>query len=68
MAIDNHQDLLNKFYEAERSVIGEFSGDMIGDTLRLMTDVDDYAERWGLLSPVELRDRENYEEMRGLGD
>ena len=68
MAIDNHQDLLNKFYEAERSVIGEFSGDMIGDTLRLMTDVDDYAERWGLLSTVELRDRENYEEMRGLGD
>jgi len=49
--IKDHQELLNKFYVADTTAIGEFSADISNDIEKLNEEVDDYAKRFDLKSP-----------------
>lgn len=49
--IKDHQDLLNKYYSAERSLIAEFSYDFDKSYEELDKLVDEYTARMGLESP-----------------
>jgi hypothetical protein len=51
--IKNEQDLLNKYYNSECSVISEWSSQIQADTDELDRAVTEYAERRGLQTPVE---------------
>ncbi len=48
----SHQDLLDRFYHAERSYIGERSVSITEDNEELDTEVRVYAEANGLISPA----------------
>jgi len=48
---ENEQELLERFIEARRSVINEFSGNITEDCLRLRAWAARFAERRGLKAP-----------------
>jgi hypothetical protein len=49
--IESHQDLLEKYFSAERGVISEYSVNIEGDTEQLYQEVKRYAEANGLQPP-----------------
>lgn len=50
--IEDHQDLLEKYYQAEMGVISEYSGNYEYDIAELSRVVTEYASRMGLESPA----------------
>jgi hypothetical protein len=46
--IENHQELLEKYHDAQRQVIAEFSDYIEGDTAKLVNAVRQYAAGNGL--------------------
>lgn len=51
MTIESHQDLLDKYAVAARSVISERSSDMSRDLSQLYVDIEEYAEKNDLKCP-----------------
>jgi hypothetical protein len=47
--IKDHQDLLDRYVGTELHRIADVSGDISGDSLKLKAEVEDYAQREGLI-------------------
>jgi hypothetical protein len=51
---DNHQDLLEQWYIAEKKVLSEWSGDIAKDTRKLHEKATSYAHKNGLVFDIEI--------------